>query len=573
MKRLLIVISLIIFGLITAVKVYAHPHPEKIGILLVDDVLHDKDTINGFKEGIELSGILHTFDLREANGDKIKAKEFIRKWRSEGVGLICTVGTKATLWAMEEVKDIPIVFTAVTNPVIAGIADTWQGSGSNVTGASNWIDMEEKLKVYKQAVPNLGRLGVIYNPDNPVSSAEITEAKKVCQTLGITLKEQTCDRDDQMEKSVHELIDKGIDALWIPIEKIVYMNIEDIAKITIPRRLPVVSSTFIGIDCAKSPAVIVAVGVDYEMLGRMAALSAVDILASGKAPGEVPISTVQNYEIVINANAADLIGHQIPPRLMASASRIVKGFKGQRIIVGGTGDNQDMLRILARVLEERLDGAEIEVPDVIGSTGGIRGVNGGEIDLARVARLLNENEEQLGLIYRPFAKSAIVFVVNPSVSGIENITTEEIIGIYSGKITHWNQLGVDKGKIYPVARETGDSCLRVLNEKLPGFKEITNPRAKIIYNTPKTVETLEKYRNTIGYVPLSAIMDTNLRILKVNGIYPSMENIENGSYGLTVPYGIVHKGEITGLAKRFLDFLYSEEAKKIIIANGAFPVH
>ena len=50
------------------------------------------------------------------------------------------------------------------------------------------------------------------------------------------------------------------------------------------------------------------------------------------------------------------------------------------------------------------------------------------------------------------------------------------------------------------------------------------------------------------------------------------ENIEKGRYGLTIPYGIVHKGEITGLAKRFLDFLYSEEAQRIIIANGAFPV-
>ena len=242
-----------------------------------------------------------------------------------------------------------------------------------------------------------------------------------------------------------------------------------------------------------------------------------------------------------------------------------------KIVVSGTGDSQELMRALAKALMGKLGSGEIEVPDSTGSKGGIRAVADGEIDLARVARFLKEDEKKLGLTYQLFAKSPVVFVVNPSVTDINNITTEQLIGIYSGGIKDWSQLGIQAGKIYPITRESGDSSLLVLEEKLPDFAKIKTSVAKVIYLTPEAVAALTEHKGTIGFVPLSMAVGTKLRVLKVNGVYPSNENVLDGKYEMVVPFGIVYKEQPKGLAKSFVDFLYSEDGQKIITEMGAVP--
>jgi phosphate transport system substrate-binding protein len=242
-----------------------------------------------------------------------------------------------------------------------------------------------------------------------------------------------------------------------------------------------------------------------------------------------------------------------------------------RIVISGTGDSQELLRALAEDFMKKYSGCEIEVPNSIGSSKGIKAVANGQIDLARVARLLKEDEKKLGLTYQLFAKSPVVFAVHPGVGDINNITSEQIVGIYSGRITDWSQLGGKAGKIYPIAREAGDSSLLVLNDKLPGFADVNNLTAKTIYLTPEAVAVLTGHERTIGYVPLPAITGTQLRVLKINGIYPSIENIRNGKYNFVASFGIVYKGRPKELVQRFIDFPYSEEGQKIITAMGAMP--
>ena len=249
-----------------------------------------------------------------------------------------------------------------------------------------------------------------------------------------------------------------------------------------------------------------------------------------------------------------------------------KSLSEQKIIIAGTGDSQTLLRIMARAFEKRHPDVAIEIPDSIGSSGGIKAVVAGKISLARVARPLKQKEKKFNLTYKPFAKSPIAIVVHPSVTDIDNLNAKQITGIYSGRITDWAQLGAPAGKIYPITRESGDSSKTVLNRLLPGFKEITQPVAKEIYTTPETVEALTEHKNTIGFIPLSMTMGTDLRILKVDGVYPSAENTKCGDYRYVVPFGIVHRGALKGLSKEFVDFPHSREGEKIIQEYGAVPV-
>jgi len=243
-----------------------------------------------------------------------------------------------------------------------------------------------------------------------------------------------------------------------------------------------------------------------------------------------------------------------------------------KIIISGTGDSQELLRVMAKAFMAEHNNCGVEIPDSIGSTGGIKALLRGEANFARVARLLKDDEKKQGLTYHLFAKSPLVFVVNPSVADINNITAEQIIGIYSGKITNWGQLGGAASKIHPVTREITDSSVQILEKTLPGFADVNSQAAaKVIYTTPEMVSVIAEHKGTIGFVPLSMTKGIGLKILKIDGVYPSTESVISGEYKYIASFGIVYKGKLKGFEKKFVEFIYSEDGQKIITDMGSIP--
>ena len=121
-------------------------------------------------------------------------------------------------------------------------------------------------------------------------------------------------------------------------------------------------------------------------------------------------------------------------------------------------------------------------------------------------------------------------------------------------------------------REAGDSSRTVIEKTVSGFADITNFTGKTLFSTPKTVSIVAATRNTIGYLPLSMVQHTNLRVLKLNNIMACSENVRNGSYPVAVPLGLVWKGELTAPAAAFMKYLNSPQGQRIIIDYEAMPV-
>lgn len=248
------------------------------------------------------------------------------------------------------------------------------------------------------------------------------------------------------------------------------------------------------------------------------------------------------------------------------------GMAEEKVIIAGTGDSQELLRALAKAFEQANPGRKVVVPDSIGSSGGIRAVHKGEAGMARTARPMNEKEKKFNLNYKVFAHSPVVFVANANVRNVNNLSMRQIVGIYSGKITSWSELGGEKGPIYIANREEGDSSRSVLEREIPEFKEIKSFAGQTINSTPETVRTIVKNKNTIGYVPLSMVKDKQMKVMKIEGIYPSFKNVQNSSYRLRIPFALVWKGQMNALSKDFADFIFSPEGHKIIEEHGAYPV-
>ena len=159
-------------------------------------------------------------------------------------------------------------------------------------------------------------------------------------------------------------------------------------------------------------------------------------------------------------------------------------------------------------------------------------------------------------------------------SGINQtqIFSEQVVGIYSGKVTWWEELGGSRFKAYPVAREPGDSSRRVIEEHIPGLKDIEiTPRAKTAYSTPEAVKMIKGHKNTIGYLPMAMAHRSGLRVLKLDGIYPSVENVRNGTYPLSAPLSVVHKEKLRPVARKFVDFLFGSVAIAVIKKYGCVP--
>lgn len=248
-------------------------------------------------------------------------------------------------------------------------------------------------------------------------------------------------------------------------------------------------------------------------------------------------------------------------------------FAEEKIIICGTGDSQELLRVLAAEFEKQNPGIQVIVPVSIGSSGGIKATAKGKCDVGRVARPLKEKEKKHGLFSMFFAKSPVVFFSNSSLKNIPSLTADQIVDIYSGKIILWQDIGEVAGKIYVANREAGDSSRSVIEKSLPDFKTIEEYAGETLYTTPETVKTVLDHDRTIGYTPLAALIDAeNYHIFHYNGVQPDKSSISNNSYPLTTPLGLVWRQDISPHAVAFIDFLSTSKAKKIMIGSGTFPV-
>ncbi len=256
------------------------------------------------------------------------------------------------------------------------------------------------------------------------------------------------------------------------------------------------------------------------------------------------------------------------PALPLAAGEMGRG----HFAIAGTGDSQELLRMVAHDFMSRHPGISVEIPDSTGSGGGIKAVLAGTSQMARVARPLKREEKEQGLTYLLFARAPVVFAIHPSVQGVDNLTYDQVIGIYTGRIRTWGRVGGSPDrKIYVANREAGDSSRRVLETFLPGFRNIHSLVGETIYTTPETVAILRSTPFTIGYVPLSATAGTALRIPTLNGYAPTRETIESREYPLAIPLALVWKKDLTPEQQLFINFLLGPEGRHIIEQHGAFP--
>jgi len=257
--------------------------------------------------------------------------------------------------------------------------------------------------------------------------------------------------------------------------------------------------------------------------------------------------------------------------LMLTCSWATPGLAEEPLTVNGTGENQEVLRALAQKFESLHPGVKVEVPDSVGSGGGIKALQKGKTDLARTGRPLKETEKE-GLVETLFGKSPAVFGTHPTVTKVDNLTVAQVLDIYSGKISNWQEVGGPDAKIYPTSREPGDSARTILEGSMPGFKELQFI-SKEFFVSAEAVQGVQANELTIGYFSLAAVHNAGLNLLKIDGKNPVPKAGGTVDYPYMIPFYLVSTDKPSSLAKQFIDFCLSADGKGIMLANGTVPVN
>lgn len=188
-------------------------------------------------------------------------------------------------------------------------------------------------------------------------------------------------------------------------------------------------------------------------------------------------------------------------------------------------------------------------------------------------------ENGVKLVYTPIGKEAFVFFVNAK-NPIENITVEEIQKIYSGEITDWGELGVQKlGEIKAFQRDKGSGSQSTLEHLMAGKMLMTPPKKDVIDGMGGIIEKTADYKNfknAIGYsfrfYATEMVKDNRVKLLGINGIFPNLENIENGQYPLASYFYAVTRSDADKNTLKLLEWIQGEQGQKIIEMTGYTPL-
>lgn len=296
--------------------------PVALAVFFWHDAPNDEAAFEGIEQGLVAGRVPHSFRVWRADSDEATAKRQLAEIAASDAKLVFAMGTKAARLARAAIGDRPIVFTAVTHPVESGVAESWERAGGNVCGNSNWIESAKMLQAFRVAVPGLTRLGIVRSAKNPVSTAELRQMATYLREPGaprVELADEIVDDAGALAAATARLRAHGVQAVWVPIDDLVYENTALVLESLRGSGIPVVSSAQRGAATGAALGVVV----DYRLLGERAAALARRILVGGAAPADLPVGRMQSYQIIVNPAAAERCGYELPLGALAVADRIL----------------------------------------------------------------------------------------------------------------------------------------------------------------------------------------------------------------------------------------------------------
>ena len=309
-----LIATLLLSGVLQAKPVYVATtaiveHPE---LDAVRDGIKKSLNDNGY------SGDNLKFTYESAQGKPDIAAQIARKMVGDNPDIIVAIATPSAQAAVTASSSIPVVFSAVTDPLAAKLVPTLEKPGGNVTGLSDMANLKEHLELIKSFIPNIKTLGIPYNPGEANSVSMLASMKVEAGKMGITIVEAAAPKSSDVMIATKQLVGK-VDAIYCPIDNTIISAVESVVKVGIDAGIPV----FAGDTDTVARGAVAAVGYDYFDLGRQTGDIVVRIL-KGEKPGNIDVKMAKGTNLYVNPKMAAMMGTKVPQEVLARATKIIK---------------------------------------------------------------------------------------------------------------------------------------------------------------------------------------------------------------------------------------------------------
>jgi putative tryptophan/tyrosine transport system substrate-binding protein len=264
----------------------------------------------GYEEGKNLK-----IDYQNAQGDMNNNASIAQKFVSDQNDLILAIATASAQAAVQATKDIPVLFTAITDPVGAELVQSMEKPGGNATGTTDTHPdaIKNTIAAIKKFIPDAKKVGIIYNNGEPNSVVNVKHAKEALEAAGLQAVETTISSSSEVKQAAESMVGR-VDVLYIPKDNTVVAALESVITVANDKDIPM----FVGEGDSVKRGAFASYGLDYHDLGYTTGKMAVEIL-EGKKPSDIPVGYPENLELVVNKKAAEEEGITLTEEMLKDA--------------------------------------------------------------------------------------------------------------------------------------------------------------------------------------------------------------------------------------------------------------
>ena len=291
----------------------------KIGFLLFSDEVRYIEAAKGIKDKLVEAGYREPntqYITAKAGANKAKAVELAQKFAAEKLDLIVALGTSSAMVVAKEIKDVPIVFSEVYDPVETGIAMSWKSSGNNTTGTSTFVPIEKIMGSLK--LVRIKRLAVLYTPGEKNSESVLRDLQLVQAEPGIKIIPVLIATDEDVDQLLPEVLHR-VDGIYITGSNQVNSRLRTIVDMATKAGV----ITFSHLDDLIEKGVLFGVCADSYTLGRLAGEKAVKILHGAK-PSSLVIEPLTKFDVILNMKTARAGQFPLPLEFMRTVTRKIE---------------------------------------------------------------------------------------------------------------------------------------------------------------------------------------------------------------------------------------------------------
>jgi len=286
----------------------------KIGIIKMMDHAALNAAEEGFVAALSDSGLVDgenvTIDYMDANGDSNNYTTIADQFVMDSKDLVLAIATPAAQAMAAKTTTIPILATAVTSFTEAGLVDSDEVPGGNISGTTDMNPIAEQLDLMLQLCPDMKTVGFLYCSSEDNSRLQVEIAKGILDDKGIAYVERTVSSQNEVQQATASIVTE-CDAIYIPTDNIFSATMPLVQEVTVDAGIPVIC----GENGMVASGGLASLGLTYYDLGYQAGLMAVEILVNGADISTMPVTGASNFEYYINATVAEALDFTIPADL------------------------------------------------------------------------------------------------------------------------------------------------------------------------------------------------------------------------------------------------------------------